>query len=336
MSLEKSFGLPTNIKMKYTGITLITGANGFIGFELLKELSKDSNLKIRVTDIRDDKINLLKKPNIELIKSDIRNQKELSTLLNGVDRIFHVAGICNLSTDFDRLKPINVDAVDKLTNIAVQNSVKAYVHFSSSSVYGTYNGNPFKETDVCNPKDSYAKSKYAGEQIVTERIKNGLKAIILRPCTVYGPGCNDGAGKVFSRPGQIAGIPGDGKKKLANVRVEDVARAAIYLSEKENTFGQIYNIADDDHPSLEEALELASKTFGSKINKIHIPLLLLKIISKLESPIAKLQGRIPDLEYEAIKYLYDDYYMDNEKLKSTGYKLLYPNFVSSMESMKLI
>ncbi|TGM01948.1 NAD-dependent epimerase/dehydratase family protein [Leptospira jelokensis] len=322
--------------MKYTGTTLITGANGFIGFELLKEISKDPNLKIRVTDIRDDKIKLLKKPNIEYVKSDIRDERELNTLVSGVDRIFHVAGICNLSTDFDRLKPINVDAVGKLTKIAMENGVKTYVHFSSSSVYGTYQGSPFKETDVCHPEDAYGKSKHAGEMIVSEKIKKGFNAIILRPCTVYGPGCNDGAGKVFSRPGKIAGIPGDGKKKLSNVRVEDVASAAIYLSERENSFGQTYNLADDDHPSLEEALELAAKTFGSKINKIHIPLCLLKVIAKLESPIAKLQGRIPDLEYEAIKYLYQDYYMDNEKLKATGYKLKYPNFVSSMLSMKLI
>ncbi|MBL0954752.1 MAG: NAD-dependent epimerase/dehydratase family protein [Leptospira sp.] len=322
--------------MKYTGITLITGANGFIGFELLKELSKDANLKIRVTDIRDDKIKLFQKPNIEYVRADIRDEKELSSLVNGVDRIFHVAGICNLTTSYDKLKPINVDAVDKLTKIALQNSVKAYIHFSSSSVYGTYQGTPFKETDVCNPKDAYGKSKHAGEQIVSEKIKKGLQAVILRPCTVYGPGCNDGAGKVFSRPGKIAGIPGDGKMKLANVRVEDVAGSAIYLSEQNKFFGNVYNISDDSNPSLEEALDLASKMFGSKINKLHIPLSLLKVIAKLEAPFAKLQGKIPDLEYEAIKYLYNDYYMDNQKLKSTGYQLRYPNFVSSMESMKLI
>ncbi|XDD46606.1 NAD-dependent epimerase/dehydratase family protein [Leptospira sp. WS39.C2] len=321
--------------MKYTGTTLITGANGFIGFELLKELSKDSTLKIRVTDIRDDKIQLLKKSNIEFIKSDIRNEKELSSLLSGVDRVFHVAGICNLTTKYETLKPINVDAVEKLTEIAFGNKVKAYIHFSSSSVYGTYQGKPFQESDTCHPKDAYGKSKYNGEQIVTEKMKKGLKAIILRPCTVYGPGCNDGAGKVFSRPGKIAGIPGDGKMKLANVRVEDVVSSAIYLSEHEECFGNIYNIADDSHPSLEEALSLAAKMFGSKINQLHIPLFLLKVIAKLEAPFAKLKGKIPDLEYEAIKYLYNDYYMDNQKLKLTGYRFKYPDIVSSMESMKL-
>ncbi|MCG6151093.1 NAD-dependent epimerase/dehydratase family protein [Leptospira bandrabouensis] len=320
--------------MNYISTTLVTGANGFIGFELLKELSKDKNLKIRVTDLRNDRIDSLKNPNIEFVKSDIRKEEELRPLMDGVDRIFHVAGICNLSTTYDTLKPINVNAVDKITDLALEKKVKAYIHFSSSSVYGTYKGNPFQETDLCFPKDSYGKSKYDGEQIVMSKIPKGLKAVILRPCTVYGPGCNDGAGKVFSRPGKIAGIPGNGKQKLANVRVEDVASAAIYLSENESVFGGIFNVADDSHPSLEEALSLAADAFGSKINKVHIPLGFLKVLAKLEAPIAKLRGKIPDLEYEAIKYLYNDYYMDNRKLKSVGYTLKYPDFKSSILKMK--
>lgn len=320
--------------MKFTATTLVTGANGFIGFELLKELSKDKNLRIRVTDLRKDRIETLQHPNIEFVKADILREEELRPLFDGVDRIFHVAGICNLSTVYNTLKPINVNAVDKITDLALEKKVKAYIHFSSSSVYGTYKGNPFQETDLCFPMDSYGKSKYDGEQIVTSKIPKGLNALILRPCTVYGPGCNDGAGKVFSRPGKIAGIPGNGKQKIANVRVEDVTSAAIYLSERESVFGGIFNIADDSHPSLEEALSLAAEAFGSKINKVHIPLGLLKVLAKLGAPIAKLRRKIPDLEYEAIKYLYNDYYMDNRKLKSVGYALKYPDFKSSILKMK--
>lgn len=320
--------------MKFTGTTLVTGANGFIGFELLKELSKDPNLKIRVTDLRNDRIQSIKNPNIEFVRSDIRKESELRHLFEGVDRVFHVAGICNLSTPYETLKPINVNAVDKITDIALETKVKAYIHFSSSSVYGTYKGTPFQETDVCFPLDAYGKSKYDGEQIVLSKIPKGLSAVILRPCTVYGPGCNDGAGKVFSRSGKIAGIPGNGKQRLANVRVEDVASAAIYFSKREAVFGGIFNLADNSHPTLEEALDLAAEAFGSKINKIHIPLGILKVLAKLEAPIAKLRGKIPDLEFEAIKYLYNDYYMDNRKLKSVGYSLKYPDFKSSILKMK--
>ncbi|EMJ89208.1 NAD-dependent epimerase/dehydratase family protein [Leptospira meyeri] len=322
--------------MKFSGITLITGANGFIGFALLNELAKNPSLKIRVTDLNNDRINLLNNKNIEYIRSDIRNEVDLKKLFSGVDRVFHVAGICNLSTPYETLKPINVNAVEKITDFALENKVKAYVHFSSSSVYGIYRGTPFKETDFCNPMDAYAKSKYDGEQIVLTKISKGLKAVILRPCTVYGPGCNDGAGKVFSRPGKIAGIPGRGDKKLANVRVEDVSSAAIFLSEKDNVFGEIFNIADDSHPSLGEALDLASIAFGSKINKIHIPLGILKVLAKLEAPIAKLRGKIPDLEFEAIKYLYKDYCMDNQKLKSVGYTIKYPDFKNSILKMQFV
>ena len=79
--------------------------------------------------------------------------------------------------------------------------------------------------------DNYGRSKRDGENIVFNRMKEGLPAIIVRPCTVYGPRCNDGAGKVFSRPSAITAIPGSGNQKLSNIRAEDVADAVIYLSE---------------------------------------------------------------------------------------------------------
>ncbi|NMB65096.1 MAG: nucleoside-diphosphate sugar epimerase, partial [Spirochaetes bacterium] len=42
---------------------------------------------------------------------------------------------------------------------------------------------------------------------------------------------------------------------------------------------------------------------------------------------------IPDLEYDAVKYLYDDYVVDNTKLKSTGFRFQYPDFKQSMEQI---
>ena len=45
------------------------------------------------------------------------------------------------------------------------------------------------------------------------------------------------------------------------------------------------------------------------------------------------KGRIPDLELDAVKYLYDDYLVDNSKLKSMGYRMIYPDFRESMKQM---
>jgi len=58
-----------------------------------------------------------------------------------------------------------------------------------------------------------------------------------------------------------------------------------------------------------------------------------KIVARVDGAISARRGRIPDLELDAVKYLYDDYVVDNGKLKSTGYRMIYPDFKESMRQM---
>jgi nucleoside-diphosphate-sugar epimerase len=46
-----------------------------------------------------------------------------------------------------------------------------------------------------------------------------------------------------------------------------------------------------------------------------------------------MRGRISDLEHDAVRYLCDDYVVDNSRLKSTGYEFIYPDFEQSMRQM---
>ena len=46
-----------------------------------------------------------------------------------------------------------------------------------------------------------------------------------------------------------------------------------------------------------------------------------------------MRGRIPDLEYDAVRYLGGDYVVDNTALKATGYRFIYPDFEESMKQM---
>jgi UDP-glucose 4-epimerase len=150
---------------------------------------------------------------------------------------------------------------------------------------------------------------------------------------VYGPRCNDGAGKAFSRPSSITAIPGSGSQLLSNIRAEDVAAAVYHLSLTDSAVGQAFNIAEDTHPALAEALSLAAVAFGTKPPRMHLPLWLVKTVAHVDGAMSARKGRIPDLELDAVKYLYDDYVVDNGKLKATGYRLIYPDFRASMRQM---
>ena len=319
--------------MDLDGITLVTGAAGFVGRHLAARLAK-SGVRLRAAVRPGEDASFLRELGAEVLSADLRDPETLPPLFEDrVSRVFHLAAICNLSTPYAALYPTNVEGVERITRLALRAGVKCLVHMSSTAVYGPHRGRPFLEDAPRTPRDDYGRGKLEGEKIVWKRIEEGLRAVIVRPCTVYGPGCTDGAGKAFSRPTSITAIPGSGRQRLSNVRVEDTAAASIHLSERDDAVGQAFNIADDSHPELGEALALAAEAFGGRAPRLHLPLGLVMLFARLQGLAARRRNRIPDLELDAVRLLRDDYIVDNAKLKSTGYELLYPDFQASMKEI---
>jgi nucleoside-diphosphate-sugar epimerase len=320
--------------MEFDGITLVTGAAGFMGSHVVEYLGS-KGVRLRATARPRKATPFFDRLGVEFVGADLTRPETIPPLFEGdVDRVFHLGAICNFSTPYEELYPTNVVGVERITDAAMKAGVKVFVHVASTSAYGPYRGHPFKEDDPREPQDDYGRSKRDGENVVLKRIEEGLPAIMTRPCTVYGPRCNDGAGKAFSRPTSITAIPGNGSQLLSNIRAEDVAGAIEHLSHREESIGQIYNLADESNPTVEESLVLAAESFGTKPPKMHVPLAIVKALAKLQGLAAARKGRIPDLEYDAVRYLYDDYVVDISKLKATGFKLIYPDFTESMKQIK--
>jgi nucleoside-diphosphate-sugar epimerase len=319
--------------MDFEGTTLVTGAAGFMGRHLVEYLAS-RGVKVRATARPRKDTSYFDNLGVEYVGADLTKPETLPPLFEGgVDRFFHLGAVCNFSTPYKDLYPTNVLGVDRITRLALDAGVKRYVHCGSTSVYGPYRGIPFTEDAPRDPQDNYGRSKRDGENVVWQRIEEGLPAILTRPCTVYGPGCNDGAGKVFSRPTSITAIPGSGKQLLANVRAEDVAAALDHLSHLDEAVGKAFNIADDSRPTVEEALTIAAMTFGMKPPKLHLPVAIVEAFARINGAISRRKGRIPDLEYDAVRYLTSDYVVDITRLKNTGYKFIYPDFEESMKQL---
>ena len=319
--------------MSGAGITLVTGANGFLGRHLVAHLC-ERGARVRAAVLPADDAGGLARAGVEVVRADLTAPDSLPALFDGsVERVFHLAAVCNFSTPYAVLRRVNVDGVERLTALALAAGVRVFVQMSSTSVYGPYRGEPFVEGAPRRPQDDYGRSKRDGEDVVWSRVRDGLPAIVLRPCTVYGPGCTDGAGKVFSRPTSLGAIPGSGRQRLANVRVEDVAAAAEHLAQRAEAIGQAFNLADDSRPTIAEALALAAAAFGRPAPRRHLPLALVAAAARVEGLVARYRGRIPDLELDAVRYLGADYVVDNGKLKAAGYRLRYPDFAASMREM---
>jgi UDP-glucose 4-epimerase len=63
---------------------------------------------------------------------------------------------------------------------------------------------------------------------------------------------------------------------------------------------------------------------------LRLPLALVRATARVDGFISGLRGKIPDLEYDAVKYLSTDYVVDITKLLNTGFQLTYPDFRESM------
>lgn len=295
---------------------------------------RDLGATVRATDRTGASTAFFDELGVEYVAADLTRPESMRALFAGrIERVFHLGAVCNFSTPYAKLHPINVEAVERITELALAHEVRCFVHVSSTSVYGRYRGTPFTEESPQEPQEDYGRSKKAGESAVWRAVARGLPAVVCRPCTVYGPGCTEGAGKAFSRRTAIPAIPGGGRQKLANVRVEDVARALVHLAAASGAVGQAYNIADASQPTLGRALTLAAETFGGRPPRLHVPIGLLTALARAQGFIAARRHTIPDLEADAVRYLRDDYVVDASKLKATGFELLHPDFETSLTGM---
>ena len=181
---------------------LITGAAGFIGFNLSKYLLENSKFKIFGVDnfntyysksLKKDRIKELKKfRNFRFEKIDITNKKKLDIFFKKkkVSLIINLAAQAGVR--YSLIKPTeyvdnNVLGFYNIISAANKFKVKRIIYASSSSVYGDSVIFPLSEKQKIKPKNIYALSKKINEEmadVFSEQFK--IYFVGLRFFTVYG------------------------------------------------------------------------------------------------------------------------------------------------------
>ena len=182
---------------------LITGAAGFIGFHLLKKISKNKNYHITIIDnfSRGKKdlefVNLIKKKkNIKIKKIDLTTKFVLE---ENYSHIFHLAAIVGVeNVKKNPIKTFNTNLISTLNILKAFEGRKKkpiIIFFSTSEVYQplldknklkfpTTENQNFIYPSSFNPRQSYYLSKFFSETII--QLSN-FKYIIYRPHNIYGP-----------------------------------------------------------------------------------------------------------------------------------------------------
>lgn len=300
---------------------LITGATGFIGTHLTKNLlSQGHRCRCLVRDRKKAEERLGISANTEIFSADLTDQDSLKGITDGVDLVYHLAVAGTLTVHRknyeEEIYATNVRGTKNLLQECLVKPVRKLIHFSSSSVMGLINRANADETTVCHPLNAYQRSKLEGEQLVLDTWRNHrLPAVILRPCPVYGHG---GKGRLYdiTRLVKKGIFPRLGKKKatLSLVHVNDVVRAAVLAGLKAPP-GEVYFIASEQAYELDYLRKLILDYLGLKRPYLFVPVSLAKGVAFLTEKFADLAGSTPVLRVKDIDAALDKGSLSIEKAK---------------------
>jgi nucleoside-diphosphate-sugar epimerase len=240
---------------------LVTGATGLVGSHLLIELLLQQK-KIRALYRTQSKVETTEKllaeklgnarnliSNIEWFKADITRIPELTDAFEGIEYVYHCAGIITYNLkDYKLLRKINIEGTANMVNLSLSKNVKKFCHVSSIAALGSeLNNKAVTENSPRNndaEHDNYSISKYGAEMEVWRASQEGLNVIVVNPGVIIGAGnWDNGSGQLFSRVNN--GLSYYPTLTTGFVAVEDVARAMIILMDSEKTNERFILVAEN-------------------------------------------------------------------------------------------
>lgn len=254
--------------------TLVTGATGFLGSAIVRELLKDGReVRVLVREGTDtDNIDGL---DLELAYGDLRDKDSLKKALTDCDVLYHTAAYYSLWDKNKRLiYDINVEGTRNILQTALDIGIDKTVYTSTVGCIGLLeNGNPANEDTPFNSatlSNDYKRSKYQAEQVATEFSQKGLPLVIVNPSTPIG------ARDIKPTPtGKIVldflnrKMPAYLDTGLNLIAVDDCARGHL-LAEEKGLQGERY-ILGNRNMSLKEILLALEKITGLKAPTIKMP-----------------------------------------------------------------
>ncbi len=250
---------------------LVTGGAGFIGSHLCELLSHQGHEVVVVDNMLSGSTknlaSIIESDKVSVHKVDIREAQKLRPCFEGIDWVFHLAGLADIVPSIehpDAYYSTNVTGTFEVLEACRAYGIKKIVYAASSSSYGIPDIYPTPETSPIKPQYPYALTKHLGEELILHwgQVYN-IPAISLRLFNVYGiRSRTTGAyGAVFGvfLAQKLAGDPltvvGDGTQTRDFTYVTDVANAFLSAAESD-VAGKAMNVGSGGHYSVNQIVEL--------------------------------------------------------------------------------
>ena len=308
---------------------LVTGGTGFVGSHLLYKLvssgvpvraMKRETSSLRVTKeifgyYTDNPEEILKK--IEWVNADFKDTGSLMNMLDEVTQIYHCAGFVSFKDeDKARVYEANLYSTKNLLDAALKKGVQKFCHLSSSSSTDkNFTRGTVTEEMVWRPYHKcteYARSKFLAELAVFEAMTKGLRAVIVNPTNIFGPGKWDGGtSQLFQAVWKGLLFYPEGISGFVDVR--DVVSSMIFLTNSKIS-GERF-IINAENLAYKEIFNWIAGFLHVEPPRYRFNSYERELIWRGLKVYSRFSGKNPPLNKDNLKVLTCHYYFSNEKIK---------------------
>ena len=246
---------------------LVTGATGFLGFDLTRRLVEEGHevvCSVRKTS-NIEKLNGMK---VSFTEADINDGRSFSEVVAMAkpDAVYHCAASV-WEADEDKLFTVNVKGTSEVCGACYRHGVGKFIYLSSVSVVSGNTETPLTDDMDYKCSDAYGRSKAEAEKIVVSYREKGMNTAILRPCMVYGENEPHALGNIMksimlSRV-PILEVPGM-EAKLALVYVGNVTDVLLLALYKPEALSGTFMVADKEVITIRKSIEIMADELGAK------------------------------------------------------------------------
>ncbi len=302
----------------------ITGATGFIGSTLADALLRRGD-SIRCLVRATSNLRWLEDKDVELVYGSLGDVKSLHELVQGVDAVYHIAGVVKSKTKEGYYRG-NVYATENLLTACLEANpgLSRFVHISSLTAVGPSPApdRPVNEETPPHPITTYGRSKLEAEKRVLA-VADKLPVTIVRPPAVYG--ARDTEILIFFKAVQtgLQTMIGFNRKLVSLIHVDDLVKGIILAGESPGAVGETYFISSETFYNWKDVGDITARALGKRrLIRIPVPHMVVYAIAAVAQVLSYFRKQPATLNLEKARDLVQTYWTcDTAKAtRALGYR----------------